>query len=197
MRDYSTAIPCVNYCYRPNGLTSAREETVIRTAPSLPTNVSLPMQVGRSFLQRRDVITGYGTHAIKLLDQSLLFLPTNVRRIGEAVEHVVKSFDPDNGLKPILEIQVLGHADQDYRNGRRDQANEDRISQARADDIWQAMKEHFVRRNFPIDRFTGSNTIQLIVQGVGARQPVDRSKPLSAANRRVQILLLSTQTVPI
>src|SRR5690349_20469915 len=71
-------------------------------------------------LERVEVISGYAKHS-----EDLWRLPASEQvKIGESAWYVADSYRSASGLKPIVEIHVVGHADQDWSRGFRDLSNE-------------------------------------------------------------------------
>jgi flagellar motor protein MotB len=152
------------------------------------------------FADRVEVITGYGDHAKKVTDLFAGILPIMLAKVFAIATHVQRSFDPAFGLRPIIEIRVIGHSDRVWKKGAfgsRDLADEDKTSQDRADDVWRLLHTNFVTLSFPIDIFIRDGVTDVTVTGAGAREPLVVSKNVAPENRRVEIAIFSTKGIPI
>jgi flagellar motor protein MotB len=150
--------------------------------------------------EHSQLIKGYGDHVTRLIDQIPDLALFNLAKVQAAALHVTTFLNTATKLPAIREIQVIGHSDRVWKNGvfgARDIADEDRVSQERADDIWfnlvfdlRALKS----AAFDIDRFMANGVIQVIVVGRGARELVASAQNVEPENRRVEILLFTTQS---
>ena len=114
------------------------------------------------FADRVEKIHGYGDHQTRVFDLFVGILPTMLAKIFAVAAHVQRSFDPASGLRPIVEIRIIGHSDRVWKAGvfgARNTADEDRISQERADDVLGLLHANFVSLSFPIDIFVRDGVI--------------------------------------
>ncbi len=160
----------------------------------------------RTFLPRlsaqvaSDVVTGYGDHQVQLRQIGGGLAADNAFRIGTLAHEFVTRL---RSGEQIVEIMVIGHADFAYRKGRRNLADEDHVSQQRAEDVWKALLRAILTDpsgNFtPKDLFDAidSGRLRIIVTAVGARQPLVKSSGASPENRRVEIKMFSKQSTDI
>jgi hypothetical protein len=175
---------------------------VIRTlafAPHLP----VMSKILRFAVKHAELIEGYGDHARKLADMSSSIQLINLPKIAGAAEFISSNrtsfIDPgvSEPLPVIREIQVLGHSDRAWKSGvfgARDTADEESVSQDRADDVWHLLHFALVRLSFPIDRWVTKGVIRVLVVGLGARQLLVSNKNVAPENRRVEILLFTSQS---
>lgn len=139
-----------------------------------------------------DVITGYGDHEWRL-EQIKSHHPSwfsdIVYRIGVVAKGVIESDD-------VREVRVVGHADRVWSHGTENAADELHVSQQRAEDVWAHLQVAI--NSFPagpqITMKLMADEIGLIVTGVGTRVHVYKD---GAENRRVQIQLWKTRSIPI
>ena len=128
---------------------------------------------------------GYGDHDVSF---SSLKEPA-FTRFHEAADEVVdrSRADPSRPfLKQVLRIVVRGHSDFSWLGGGRNLVDESVVSATRAADVWRVLRTNIMSQlggREPLD------TVQVILEAVGAVEPLDPKAMVNPANRRVEVLL--------
>lgn len=141
---------------------------------------------------KTEVIGGYGDHQETLLQIKGDMRADILFRLKSIATALVASDE-------VREIQVVGHADRVWSHGVQDKADEDRVSQHRAEDVFAVFKLVLSLENggpqmlIKMDR----NEIGVFVVGVGSRHLLYKDREHAAANRRVEIQLWKTRSIPI
>jgi hypothetical protein len=139
-----------------------------------------------------DVVDGYGDHMedLKLIKGAAA--SDNAWKIGNFAKELIASDD-------VREVQIRGHADRVWSHGTQLTADEDHVSQRRAEYAWDAVQEAL--RSQPggaqILLKLMANEIGLIVVGMGTRQLLYTNWEDAHRNRRVQLQLWATRSVPV
>ena len=139
-----------------------------------------------------EVISGYGDHEERL-EQIRRHNPSGysdiVYRIGVIAKGLIESDD-------VREIRITGHADRVWSRRTEDTSDELRVSQHRAEDVWNHLQAAI--NSFPagpqITMKLMADEIGLIVVGVGTRAHIYK---VGHENRRVQIQLWKTRAIPV
>lgn len=169
----------------------------------------LPRLAVRTFAQvspfqliaAQDVITRYGDHQRRVRDMKGGAAADGMFRIGQLAHLFVERLE--TGV-PIREIQVIGHSDRVWVGGKPHTADEQKVSEERAQDVLRELMAAILRD--PAGRFTPlqlqeairNGQLRIVVIALGARQPL-RLNPAGATpeNRRVEVKLLTKQSTPI
>lgn len=139
-----------------------------------------------------EVISGYGDHQERLAQIPDPPSSDNMFRIGEFAKDFIARDD-------VREVQIRGHADRVWSHGTQDRADEDRVSQNRADDVWNALEKALtgIPGGVPMLMKIAAGLIGLIVVGVGSRLLLTTKREEGARNRRVELQLWATRSIPI
>jgi hypothetical protein len=157
-----------------------------------------------------EVITGYANHEKTLAEMRARAsrdpdvgrrVADNAFKIGRLAHEVAIRFDSSSEIR---EIVVTGHADRVFRNGSRDVRDEEEVSKQRAIDVMFELVKAIVDDPTPggptgaeLAAAFRSGELLLVVNSMGARKPLKNGPGEAPENRRVEIALFQTQSIPI
>ena len=139
-----------------------------------------------------ETVNGYGDHQQRLEQIEGPVGADNMFKIAEFAKDFIASDD-------VREVQIRGHADRVWSHGTQDTADEDRVSQNRADDVWNVLEKALMSLPGGSQMLLkiASGAIGLIVVGVGTRLLLTTKREEGAKNRRVELQLWATRSLPV
>jgi hypothetical protein len=148
----------------------------------------------------REVITGYDDHQRRESEMASGPHSDSLFLIGRIAHQFVVTL---RSSAPIREIWIIGHSDRVRTPTGHNAADELSVSNDRARDVREELLAAIIRD--PDGLFTPiqladaikTGKLNVLAAGVGSRFPLGSSSQAEPANRRVEIVLLFKQSIPI
>lgn len=131
-----------------------------------------------------EVVGGYGDHKESLLTIKGGRRADNFFRLHTLATVFIGSDD-------VRELRITGHADRVWSHGVQDTADEDRVSQFRADDAWDVFQKVLAVSPGGAQMLLkiAADEIGVLVVGLGARRLLYKDRENGPENRRVELEL--------